>query len=94
MIWVFDMHTTKSCPKMLWVSFSICLQVNMKKAEQFGFVSGVMELDHSHSHKRYLGKLNFFKWLFTTTPFLFNLHFVLLCFLEFVRALAEFEPAC
>lgn len=38
---------------MLWVSFSICLQENMKKAEQFGFVSSVMESDNSHSLKRY-----------------------------------------
>lgn len=33
--------------------FFVCLQENMKKAEQFGFVSSVMELDHFHSLKRY-----------------------------------------
>lgn len=53
MIWIFDMHTRRSCSKMLWVSFAVCLQENLKKAEKFGFVSSVMELDHCHTLKRY-----------------------------------------
>lgn len=38
---------------MLWVSFSVCLEQNMKRAEQFWFVSNVMKSDHARSLRRY-----------------------------------------
>lgn len=97
MIWIFDVCTRRSCSKALWVSFSVCPEQNMKRTEQFGVVSNLMKSDCAHSLRRYkyvkgnLISLNGFPLVQLS---LFHLHFVQLCFPEFVKALAELELAC